>query len=484
RIALDVRIGRYAPLGLYDLIVPLATGGTAMLKEQIVLIVVDIDADSNRDGVVNDEDDVGEDTWGRERGAVVLVNCDDDDLPERKESGMARIDKDTTGDDGDEDMVDMARLIVKRIGLPQLLPRWMMSLRIEKPNLADDPVKAGPCKRVRIYRERGRILEHIIGGELPAEKVFSEDECREFLGEGIAEFRVEGLTHAAVVDIVFEVRDGVSVLGADRVRLMTSPTILLSNAEIAEKVYVFEDKASPFSLSAVVGRNLPDIVRIVRGEDRWFQDQWQFGFSSVPLTTESQVVAPAAMEMFRPWRGLEEWGRRMLLGPVPFRDVPHPDRRQPDDSFDINYHLIAYGMPTNNERERAGSAGYGGNLEVIPPFGEYPFRKRPTVTIFPEARALPMMRCGRLRRAHAWRTQHSRHIGRRRQGQDAGQGSAASGSGGWRGSRRAGCLRPGSARATAWHRPRSSIGSIGWKKPPAPAPAPGLPRLDPPPRVR
>ncbi|MCX7806429.1 MAG: hypothetical protein N3A38_14775, partial [Planctomycetota bacterium] len=42
RIALDVRIGRYAPLGLYDIIVPLATGGTATLKEQVNVIRFDL----------------------------------------------------------------------------------------------------------------------------------------------------------------------------------------------------------------------------------------------------------------------------------------------------------------------------------------------------------------------------------------------------------------------------------------------------------
>ncbi|MCX7804382.1 MAG: hypothetical protein N3A38_04235 [Planctomycetota bacterium] len=41
RIALDVRIGRYAPLGLYDIIVPLADGSSATLREQVNLIVIE-----------------------------------------------------------------------------------------------------------------------------------------------------------------------------------------------------------------------------------------------------------------------------------------------------------------------------------------------------------------------------------------------------------------------------------------------------------
>ncbi|MCX7806139.1 MAG: hypothetical protein N3A38_13250, partial [Planctomycetota bacterium] len=42
RIALDVRIGRYAPLGLYDLIVPLADGSSATLREQVNLICLEL----------------------------------------------------------------------------------------------------------------------------------------------------------------------------------------------------------------------------------------------------------------------------------------------------------------------------------------------------------------------------------------------------------------------------------------------------------
>ncbi|MCX7804380.1 MAG: hypothetical protein N3A38_04225 [Planctomycetota bacterium] len=42
RIALDVRIGRYAPLGLYDIIVPLTDGSSATLREQLHIMAIEI----------------------------------------------------------------------------------------------------------------------------------------------------------------------------------------------------------------------------------------------------------------------------------------------------------------------------------------------------------------------------------------------------------------------------------------------------------
>ena len=63
---------------------------------------VDLDVDTDRDGRVSDEEDeAGEELWSRERGALFMVNFDDDDL----DGAIDGIDFNSAGEPVKEDLV-------------------------------------------------------------------------------------------------------------------------------------------------------------------------------------------------------------------------------------------------------------------------------------------------------------------------------------------------------------------------------------------
>lgn len=59
---------------------PLAPQSTRQSKQPLPSLRADLRVDSNRDGGLSDDDELGEDTNDRERGAIVLANLDDDTL--------------------------------------------------------------------------------------------------------------------------------------------------------------------------------------------------------------------------------------------------------------------------------------------------------------------------------------------------------------------------------------------------------------------
>ena len=70
------------------------------------------------------------------------------------------------------------------------------------------------------------------------------------------DFWIEGLEHAAVADIVLECKQNGTLIGDDRVCVMTAPVLFLSNIEEAEKVYVMQGTPLAQSLANVLGAGL------------------------------------------------------------------------------------------------------------------------------------------------------------------------------------------------------------------------------------
>ncbi|MHC4984095.1 MAG: hypothetical protein ACYTF6_13125, partial [Planctomycetota bacterium] len=104
---------------------------------QVRGIVVDLDADTDRDGTVDSDDEDGEDTFSTTKGAIILDNCDDDD-PAAPRSKNNSDDEINTAADLD----DFTELVLHRTSLHDLdaLPTgWKVQLSV--PSDQDDDIQ-------------------------------------------------------------------------------------------------------------------------------------------------------------------------------------------------------------------------------------------------------------------------------------------------------------------------------------------------------
>jgi len=336
----------------------------------VVATTVDLDVDSDRDGEVKDsEDEENEDKWNRNRGAVVLVNCDNDDAV-----GQPGIDNRTVGIDNLADEEDMTPLVVRKLGMDPIPTGMGLVLKMERPESETDPIDTPATRRVRVYRKRddGMVLPVI--GFFPggAEPDKSSLPIHLFAGTGAVELWIEGLEHAAQVDFVLELYGNGQLVDSDRVRVMTSPLIFTSNIEKAEKVYVQrepdpngEAPRTPLAQSLVSTLGTTYVREVRVHGDPWVQDQWQLGFSSARLAPvpRSISVLPTVLSLPRGLRPLVTWGRDHFPGPVP---VPNPLPAGVPAIDDTYYGFIEKGRVSNN-------ASFGGNIAVSPPVSGFPF---------------------------------------------------------------------------------------------------------------
>ncbi|MHC5057490.1 MAG: protein-arginine deiminase family protein, partial [Planctomycetota bacterium] len=345
--------------------------GGLVVERAVNILKIDLDVDSDRSGIVDEADDEDEDTWGREKGAIVLVNCDNDDG-----TGYAGIDNSTAGVDNDEDKKDLGQLVVAKLGPIPDTTGWSLKLRLENPGLGDDPLNQepdpgstdlrDPRNRIQIYWEHGAALELVGFNDGAYEKEFTGADFDEFVGYGQVDFWIEGLEHAAVVDIVVECTLNGNRVGDDRVRVMTAPLLFMSNIARASRIYVRSDTPLRQALDLLGADKVAPIT--LTGEERWPQDQWQFGISSAPISKTEQAVMPTAMEIPRGEWPLKDWGRSTFPSSVP-HEAYDPSVLTGDASG-----LIGKGWDNWTSHPFIGesSAPYGGNIEVSPPVDNYP----------------------------------------------------------------------------------------------------------------
>ena len=297
-----------------------------------------IDADTNRDGVIDERDDEGEEVWSPERGAVFIANLDDDDR-DRRQDGL---DDAVTAD---EDLEDLAPLIVRHN--PDLVSgRDRVTLTVEP---------AAARGHVRLFIERGgeiALLYRPGGGaevEIDAALVAAGD-VRLYL-EGVRG-RVPAWDGRVLLRLAMQI-DGQSL--SDEVMLRVSPVIFTDNLRPVETLYVM--RITDFRMGpnrefyGALETLLPPGVELYAADqyryvgDRWLQDNMQVGYQSMPAPGGGGAahVMPTYLQTERPTEGygLESFVPVELLGPN-----------------------VGYAYPG---RTRDTSLNYGGNLEVVPP---------------------------------------------------------------------------------------------------------------------
>ncbi len=239
-------------------------------------IVADLRADNNRDGKISFDDPAdnsGEETWGKDHGAVFLANIDDDEDKCPKTGNDVDLPKcNDAADDvlnGPDDALDLARLKTKP---------WP-----EAPTDAKGTVSFTNAQLVRLFRVKGTSFAAIeSGAALSAADV-----------KGGVELAIEAkdiVRDRAVwdgyVDVTFKVTaDGKSA--SDVVRMRVSPLMTYHHVSPAEQTWVSTNSypgnaAMRADLAeALTAAGLPPVTGIATS-DPWNQDYFETAFMSMP----------------------------------------------------------------------------------------------------------------------------------------------------------------------------------------------------------
>lgn len=311
-------------------------GATAVASVEgpTVLASADLAVDTNRDGRIDLEDDDGEETWSKERGAVFIANLDDDlGTGERDGADEAFI--------PGPDSQDLAPVLIRQND------RMSQSARV---TLSVGPAQGAAS--VNLFMEEpdgGASIVFRAGGqsaELPAARL-SRGDLRLWL-EGV---RTRVSAWDGLVTLTLRIEDGADV-DEDTVSLRVSPVILQDNILEPTRLYVMRisDRRLGENLAFfnAVRDNLPETIELYEvdqyryGADRWVQDTTQTGYQAMPGPAGAHV-----MKTYLATERLEfESGLRTLV---------------PEELLRAD---LAYAYPG---RSAETSLNYGGNLEVAPP---------------------------------------------------------------------------------------------------------------------
>ena len=243
-------------------------------------IVVDLRADTNRDGLVdfNDPtDDEGEDVWADASGAIFLANIDDDEEVCKKWGNDVDLAAchDAADDvlNGPDDALDMAPLQV--------------AASPDAPDTTSATLSVEPAGRVRVFR-----VEEGVYTALPLPATFLAAD----LQAGI-ELAVEGLDiirNVAIwngrVNFTLAVQDDGHDVDTDTVHMRVSPVMLYHHLLDAETIYTaahsnWDAESKDFIADIKAGMaesgSTAEFQELVV-QDQWAQDYFETGYMSMP----------------------------------------------------------------------------------------------------------------------------------------------------------------------------------------------------------
>ena len=318
----------------------------------------DLDVDTNRDKTIDDADEEDEDKWSKERGALFLVNCDDDDKKDGKPDGL-EFDvkhKPITPEDkvinGAADVDDITPFVVRAVGKKKG-KKWFLKSDIDQ------------ITKVHIFEARMAGKESIWGGpgeekdEIQITALVKEDEDVEFGLEGLY-FRYVGdcagdMWFAGYVDLTLEERDAATgkVLSSDAVKLKVAPLILLPNTQTAERFFAMRAKPVHYCQDLLSALSTPNPgqkwpVSIYQTDYQFAQDHAEIGYTATP------------------------WGSMHVAGRIAYeKKKVLIDAQWPHDwmAHKKAKNFGVYRFPAD---ETVGSGDFGGNIELLPPTKKHP----------------------------------------------------------------------------------------------------------------
>ena len=359
-------------------------GGDLTDHDEVRLNVVDLDldVDTNRIAGIQDfADEEGEETWTNERGAILLVNCDDDDgdhipdchFPQNGNQIGATADELINGPN---DPDDLAPLVIRRTG-----DLGGLQLRLEIPTPEEE--------HIRIFRRRSYVAppnapenqavlsstHGIVAGNvrywlLDADTVQALETGAVTLGAEATHF-ADWLDHGDFDGLVSGIK---LVLDSDTdptndndivedvVHLKVAPFELLSNQDGVGRTHVtrlhefapgYPDNGAFITGLDNTGGNVFEIPGEPYGYDPWPQDEMEIGYTRAPYQQMHVVL---------------DLPRNGGLDPYPENGDPDGDGPAPR----LGLLGPGFGYYEPWPRGQEWEENYGGNIEVTPSLPDVP----------------------------------------------------------------------------------------------------------------
>jgi len=300
---------------------------------------IDLLADFDRDGAVDDEQPTADWTWGRTGlGAILMVNSDRDasyPSPDFRD----RLDRDVNGP---LDLEDMTEVVLRMSGPPG---RELSDCQVRL------HVSDAAASRLRAFDLSRGTPEAAIGPGMSTASLPANRGRRRFAVEGL-DFPDSGFSGLITISADVEC-DGERLAGTE-ILLRVAPWLALPNTQPVERIFIAEmiDGSNANAIrdmelfSTAAGVPLERVADQLNQRDRWLQDEIEIGFAATPAK-----AIPVVLDSPRN-RGLDRFPERRLLGP------------------DFAY------VTRGNDRQ-ASSLDSFGNLDCTPPHegpsGAFPF---------------------------------------------------------------------------------------------------------------
>ncbi|XP_039909991.1 uncharacterized protein LOC120747992 isoform X2 [Hirundo rustica] len=323
----------------------------------LTCVEVSLDADVSRSGAVSRTLlDKASWTWGPDgHGAVLLVNCDRDD------PGTQGLDSEDSAVRSYNDLKDMSQLVLRTRGPRAIFAAHRLLLHVD----------FGHADKIRVfYGGSGAELEQfraVLGGSRLSYSVRLGRHCHEsvFYVEGLAfpDVSFSGLVSLHVT-LLESHQQGLleSPIFTDSVVFRVAPWIMTPNTAAPLEVFVCsvdDNEGFVAAVGALAERArcpLTVCPAPQNRQDRWIQDEMEFGYVQAPHKT-----FPVVFDSPRD-RGLKDFPVRSILGPD-------------------------FGYVARHAPEGASSLDSFGNLEVSPPVTvqgkEYPLGRILVGSSFP-----------------------------------------------------------------------------------------------------
>ncbi len=316
----------------------------------------DLDVDTDRDGEVDDVDDEeDEEKWSKTRGAIYMVNFDDDDgngIPDGGKFIGKFIVKDGMTEDeesriikNEDDAKDISQIVFRTVIDETAASDNRLEVFLRA--VGSDPLN--DLQSVHIFDGTGAGSLEIANNFSGPDASEIEVEITEILKKGDTSFGIEGLRFKFTDESAFARFDGEidlevvvkrddKELATDKVKLKVAPFILLPNNRPFKEVW-----------ENGTGNLIPNSKHHdeidPRDKDQWTQDMIEVGYTQAPGKEKHFVVLRL---LHHSVVRVHEWPVKGLLesGTGVFNLISDPDMENSGD--------------------------YGGNIEVMPPTKDWP----------------------------------------------------------------------------------------------------------------
>jgi protein-arginine deiminase len=326
--------GRHTlPTGLTTPVTGTPPGGLALAPVGTAQPAARLYADVDRNGKIDGNDDANRDQWSGARGAIFVLNMDDDDADKK-------VDHTDNKTNGTEDLRTLSRLVVGQLSSNPLTVKLTYAP-------ANAPV------RVFKHNSQSGLLSEVIAPQQGANGTIIPN--NEIVGGEVNFFIEAAAPRTASFDglVTFTLDVAGSQGSQDTIKFMLAPLIWTDNTRPAMNIraMVLNGVNGPFISAlqtnlAQMGLQFFPVSEQTYQGDRWVQDDNQTGFSGYVDGQGNYVYVELHNSLDR-GRGLEKLVEQDILGKNKGR-------------------VFAGG--TNQA-----SINYGGNLEVVPAFNGYPF---------------------------------------------------------------------------------------------------------------